>query len=660
MKKVLLGAAALLWAVPALAQVQQSGTVTARHPAYWVTSGAIGDPGGATDSALSSLGVTNEGGPGLCVSSQRASAAGRQQLCLSTGTSTGATISLTNLGTAPSAPLSFVIDGTTYPFPGSLANITIGVTPVVGGTNSQCLFVSGGSVGQQTCTLSAITSIIGDATATGPGVATLTLASVNGNVGTFGSGGVVPVITVNAKGLITAVSTTPAAITVGSTVITSGTTNGLLYANGSVLGNLTTLVNGVLVTSSGGVPSIATTLPSALTIPSPTFTGTETFPDAATWTSTGISKVAALSVGSATLPTGGNVSVSGQYQINGTQISAATGLSNGSVGTGAVVLNASPTGLSGTWAGSFTLSGNISHSGQNINTGTSAPASAGGQVYIMGTIAAPTLANTGQGAIYDTVAGGMVLQGDGSTSDITLANKSGSTVFTVPTGTTKLQFPSLSSGACSSGLGLDSGNNTVLISCPGAASSIQVGTTTVTSGTNNNILTTGTGTLANVTIASLLTAGSNITITGTTNATIATALNSAVLQGAPGNPTGTTSTTGVMMGLGSTCKLTPTYSTRVYVSFIGGIASTVGADAVGAQVKYGTGTAPSNGAAFTGTSIGPNNAAQGTTGTVPYSGGGIITGLTPGTAYWFDIDLSVQAGTTGSIVNVGCSAAEVL
>ena len=497
MKKVLLGAAALLWAVPALAQVQQSGTVTARHPAYWVTSGAIGDPGGATDSALSSLGVTNEGGPGLCVSSQRASAAGRQQLCLSTGTSTGATISLTNLGTAPSAPLSFVIDGTTYPFPGSLANITIGVTPVVGGTNSQCLFVSGGNVGQQACTLSAITSLIGDATATGPGISTITFGNVNGTPGTFGSGALVPIITVNAKGLVTNVSTAPFGITVGSSTITSGINNGLLYDNGGLLGNLSTQANGVLTTTGAGAPLIATALPSGLTIPSPTFTGTETFPDAATWTSTGITKAVAISVGSATLPASGNISISGLYMVNGTQI-AASNLSNGTTGSGAVVLAAAPA-ISGTWTGSPTFSGTITFSGPDVNTGTSPPASAGGQVYVMGTIAAPTLANTGQGAIYDTVVGGLSVQGDGSTSDFTLANKSGATVATVPTGTTKLNFPSLSSGTCSSGLGLDSGNNTVLVSCPGAASSIQVGTTTINSATGNNyILTTGTGTLANI------------------------------------------------------------------------------------------------------------------------------------------------------------------
>ena len=274
MKRIVAFITTLLLASPALAQVQQSGTVTARHPMYWVTSGVAGDPGGATDSAISGLGVTNEGGPGLCVSSQRASAAGRQQLCLSTGTSTGATITLTNLGTAPSAPLNFVVDGTTYPFPGSLANITIGVTPVVGGTTSNCLFVSGSVVGQQACTLSAITSLTGDGTATGPGPAALTLATVNATTGTFGSGTVVPIITVNGKGLITNVSTASVGITIGSSTIVGGATNSILYQNGGVFGEIGVVGNSVLVTNVSGVPSEATTLPSGLTIPSPTFTGT--------------------------------------------------------------------------------------------------------------------------------------------------------------------------------------------------------------------------------------------------------------------------------------------------------------------------------------------------------------------------------------------------
>ena len=63
-----------------------------------------------------------------------------------------------------------------------------------------------------------------------------------------------------------------------------------------------------------------TTLPSGLTIPGPTFTGTMTMPDAATWTAAGISKAAAISTGSATIPAGGNINVSGQYQVSGSQI----------------------------------------------------------------------------------------------------------------------------------------------------------------------------------------------------------------------------------------------------------------------------------------------------------------------------------------------------
>jgi hypothetical protein len=53
----------------------------------------------------------------------------------------------------------------------------------------------------------AITGLTGDATATGPGVVPITLATVNSDVGTFGDATLVPVITVNAKGLVTAVTT---------------------------------------------------------------------------------------------------------------------------------------------------------------------------------------------------------------------------------------------------------------------------------------------------------------------------------------------------------------------------------------------------------------------------------------------------------------------
>lgn len=53
-----------------------------------------------------------------------------------------------------------------------------------------------------------ITDLTGDATASGPGSAALTLATVNGNVGSFGTASNVGSFTVNGKGLITAASNT--------------------------------------------------------------------------------------------------------------------------------------------------------------------------------------------------------------------------------------------------------------------------------------------------------------------------------------------------------------------------------------------------------------------------------------------------------------------
>lgn len=54
--------------------------------------------------------------------------------------------------------------------------------------------------------VNALTALTGDGIATGPGSAAFTLATVNGNVGLFGSSTSIPSFTVNGKGLITAAS----------------------------------------------------------------------------------------------------------------------------------------------------------------------------------------------------------------------------------------------------------------------------------------------------------------------------------------------------------------------------------------------------------------------------------------------------------------------
>ena len=80
----------------------------------------------------------------------------------------------------------------------------------------------------------AITALTGDVTATGPGSAAATLATVNANVGTFGSSTSIPTFTVNAKGLITAAS--------GNAVIApAGTLTGTTLASNVITSSLTSL-----------------------------------------------------------------------------------------------------------------------------------------------------------------------------------------------------------------------------------------------------------------------------------------------------------------------------------------------------------------------------------------------------------------------------------
>ena len=129
----------------------------------------------------------------------------------------------------------------------------------------------------------------------------------------------------------------------------------------------------------------------------------------------------------------------------------------------------------------------------------------------------------------------------------------------------------------------------------------------------------------------------------------------------PGNPTNITSTAFQMFGLGGTLKITPlkTGKVRFTISFFPG---GVGATATNSfKISYGSGAAPVNGAAATGTVIGGT-----------YSGGAIVsvsatpaavtrnvvvTGLSAGTAYWFDVqgarntaNTSVGLGGTESTV----------
>jgi hypothetical protein len=130
----------------------------------------------------------------------------------------------------------------------------------------------------------------------------------------------------------------------------------------------------------------------------------------------------------------------------------------------------------------------------------------------------------------------------------------------------------------------------------------------------------------------------------------------------PANPTGTTSITAVMMGLGSSITFTPAGTGIVKITLTTLVQITAGsAGSVTVSGRYGTGSAPANAAAASGTTFGPatdpavrvNTAAAGV-GT-PHT----ITdrlALTPSTPYWFDLAItSPGSGDTclpGNIVAV--------
>lgn len=117
-------------------------------------------------------------------------------------------------------------------------------------------------------------------------------------------------------------------------------------------------------------------------------------------------------------------------------------------------------------------------------------------------------------------------------------------------------------------------------------------------------------------------------------------------------PAGTLGGNGVMMGLAGT--LIPNFSGKVRAT-ISGTAINSSTGGFFSQIYYGTGTAPTNGATSTGTSTGSNVTwSPSATGSLqPFINDAIISGLTLGTPYWFDLSF-------GRATNVGSASATSL
>lgn len=117
-RRIALSLSLFFLAFPAYAQsVQQSGSVTPNTAAIWNSTGVIKGGVTATDSPLTTFGVTRNAADAFCVSSDRQTAAGRNQLCFQAATNGPGKISLQNYGTAAAQDLQFVINGTAVTMP---------------------------------------------------------------------------------------------------------------------------------------------------------------------------------------------------------------------------------------------------------------------------------------------------------------------------------------------------------------------------------------------------------------------------------------------------------------------------------------------------------------------------------------------------------------
>lgn len=128
-----------------------------------------------------------------------------------------------------------------------------------------------------------------------------------------------------------------------------------------------------------------------------------------------------------------------------------------------------------------------------------------------------------------------------------------------------------------------------------------------------------------------------------------------------GNPAGTGSTTAVMMGLGTTCKITPTASGKVLILFNFTHASAgVTTDVV--RPRFGTGAPPAYNTGVSGTALGNDRAMYEPTATasLPVSLAYQVNGTPIGTQLWADLALaSGSNGTVATISGIDCSLQEV-
>jgi hypothetical protein len=149
------------------------------------------------------------------------------------------------------------------------------------------------------------------------------------------------------------------------------------------------------------------------------------------------------------------------------------------------------------------------------------------------------------------------------------------------------------------------------------------------------------------------------------NGSLVVAVNNvqALTHATPANQTGNATATFKMNGLGAAaapCTITPTQTGRVEFTITGQLVQNTTGDGVTYKLAFGTGTAPANAAAASGTVISATPVWTALTGqlTSQFAVTSIATGLTLNTAVWYDLQVADVTGGTAAITNVDCTAAE--
>ena len=320
MRRILALLFLLAGAIPALAQstLLQGGPWTPGHAPMYVGQGSgqavVQDSGpaggGGIGVGLSELGITARGsgtapyagqgtGPyntNICdFDAPITNAAGYHFLCFSANTTesgnTGGLITYGAGGTAAALPLTICVNGTCFAPNGGAVGISVGVTSITGGSSGRILYDNGGLLGELPVTGTAGNVVL----SSGPTIASPIFSGTVAGAGTIPNGVLAnSTMTINSTvctlGSSCTITASPSSVTVGSTVVNSGTNGFILYDNAGTLGNLATVGSGSVVLSTGASPSF-----SALTVTgSLTATGLVTNADLANSTTTINSTVCTL------------------------------------------------------------------------------------------------------------------------------------------------------------------------------------------------------------------------------------------------------------------------------------------------------------------------------------------------------------------------------